>query len=432
MDSLLEKDKSYVWHPFTQMAIAPDPLVITRAKDAVLYSEDGKSYLDVNSSWWVNVHGHANEHIRKAINDQFIKVDHCIFAGATHEKAIELSERIIKKLPNNFQKVFFSDDGSTSVEVAIKMAFQYWSNKNRLEKKRILAMEGAYHGDTFGAMSVGQRGYFNEPFEHFFFDVDFIEFPDKKNEANILNKAESLFQTGEFAGMIIEPLIQGSSGMRMYSAEFLDELTGLAKKHGVLVIFDEVMTAWGRTGKLFAMEHCNNIPDIVCLSKGLTGGVLPLGLTVSTQEIFDAFLSEDRLKALLHGHSFTGNALACAAACASLDIFERDETLQNIQRITSRHKVYADSITENQMVKEVRQLGTILAIEIETGEGSGYFSSIRDEVYNFFIERGILLRPLGNIYFFNPPYCISDEQLSAVYSASDELLRNLKDKRELN
>ena len=411
---MIERDKHFVWHPFTQMQTAPDPLEIIRAKDASLYTTDGKEYIDCNSSWWVNVHGHGNEHIRQALNDQFAKVDHVIFAGATHEKAVELAERVVGILPEPFAKVFFSDNGSTAVEVALKMVFQFWYNSGK-EKKRILAMDGAYHGDTFGAMAVGQRGYFNAPFEHFFFDVDFLDFPDGTNEISLLTRAEELFATGEFAGMILEPLVQGSAGMRMYTPEFLDELVSLARKHGVLVIFDEVMTAWGRTGKLFAMDHCAVLPDIVCLSKGLTGGIMPLGLTVATDRIYNAFLSEERTKALLHGHSFTGNAMACAAACASLDLFAQEYTGKNIQRIVQKHEMFRNDIGQHPAVKDVRMLGTILAVEIETGEGNTYFSSIRDEAYNFFLENGMLCRPLGNIIFLNPPYCITDFQLDRCY-----------------
>lgn len=414
-----------VWHPFTQMETALDPLQLIKAKGTWLFAEDGKKYLDANSSWWVNVHGHGNEYIGEAISNQFKELDHTIFAGATHPKAQELARRITEILPTHFTKVFFSDDGSTAVEVALKMMFQFYHNQGN-PKKRILAIDGAYHGDTFGAMAIGQRGYFNEPFEHFFFDVDFLEFPTEANEAKQLANAEKLFQTGEFAGLIVEPLVQGSSGMRMYSVQFLDKLVSLAKQHQVKVIFDEIMTGWGRTGKLFAMDHCTQKPDIVCLSKGLTGGVLPLGLTVATDELFNAFLAPEtdpnhKTKALLHGHSFTGNALACAAACASLDIFETEDTKLKIERLSAWNSQFKEELTsleENQIndfkygLHEVRQSGTILAIELKTDENSSYFSSIRDEAYTYFIDNGILLRPLGNVIFINPPYCITEEEYS--------------------
>ena len=416
MSDLLKKDKQYVWHPFTQMKNADEPLEIIKAEKTILYTADGKKYIDCNSSWWVNVHGHSHPHIGKAISEQYSKIDHVIFAGATHPKAVELAERIVNLLPKNqFHKVFFSDDGSTAIEVALKMVFQYWHNKNET-KKRILALDGAYHGDTFGAMAIGQRGYFNEPFEHFFFNVDQLDFPTPEKEEELLLKAEKLFNTKEFAAIIVEPIIQGSAGMRTYSVSWLNKIVTLAKEHNVLVIFDEVMTAWGRTGKLFAMNHCNVVPDIVCLSKGLTGGVLPLGLTVTNDKIYDAFLSEEKTKALLHGHSFTGNPLVCAAACASLDLFEEKETWIKIDTICSQNKEFLQKIKEHKSIKEIRICGTILAIEINTGEGNSYFSNIRDIAYKYFLNKGLLLRPLGNVIFINPPYCVTKTEINKVYT----------------
>ena len=413
MSTILSSDKKYVWHPFTQMQTAPTPLAIVKAKGSVLYAEDGKVYLDCNSSWWVNIHGHGKKELKEALINQFDAIDHVIFAGVTHPKAVELSEKVISILPKNFSKVFFSDDGSTAVEVALKMAFQYWFNKNQ-PKKRILALEGSYHGDTFGAMSISQRGYFNEPFEHLFFSVDYLPFPTTDKESSILNQAKNLFDTNEFAAIILEPLVQGSAGMCMYSADFLQKITALAKSFGVLVIFDEVMTGWGRTGKLFAMNHISEIPDIVCLSKGLTGGVLPLGLTVSTENIYNAFLSEEKSKALLHGHSFTGNPLACAVACASIELTQQPVFFENIERIVNKHSEFKLSLSEFKSI-EVRQLGTIIAVEIEQFNAD-YFSSIRDEAYQYFLDHGLLIRPLGNIIFLNPPYCTTDEQLDKMYN----------------
>lgn len=420
----LEKDKKHVWHPFTQALTADDNVVIERAESCTLFATDGKEYIDANSSWWVNVHGHCHPHIQEAIVYQLSILDHTIFAGATHPQAIKLAERICQILPATFKKVFFSDNGSTAVEVALKMVFQYWFNKN-LPKKRIIALEGAYHGDTFGAMAIGERGYFNQPFEHFFFDVDYIPFPTKTNETEVLSQLKTLLESGEIAAVIVEPLIQGSAGMRVYSPEFLDELIVLSHKFEALVIFDEVMTAWGRTGRLFALNHCFQTPDIVCLSKGLTGGVLPLGLTVATEEIYEAFLSTDKLKALLHGHSFTGNALSCAAANASLDIFEAPETWESIELIEKKHIEFAGRLSHENKVKDLAVLGTIIRFEIETGEGNTYFSSIRDDAYRYFIENGCLIRPLGNVIFLNPPYSISEEELDKLYSVILGFLRKL-------
>lgn len=423
--SWLKRDKQNVWHPFTQMLTADEPLLIERAEGTCLFTADGKSYIDANSSWWVNVHGHGNPYIGKAIAEQFSLVDHVIFAGATHKQAIRLAERVVHILPPHFTKVFFSDDGSTAVEVALKMAFQYWHNKQE-PKKRILALEGAYHGDTFGAMAIGQRGYFNEPFEHFFFAVDFLPFPSVELENSTLEQAEKLFATGEFASVIVEPLVQGSAGMLMYSAAWLDQLIALAHKYAVLVIFDEVMTAWGRTGKLFAMDHCVNKPDLVCLSKGLTGGTLPLGLTVATETIYEAFLHPEKTKALLHGHSYTGNALICAAANASLDLFEADQTWANIARIEEQHLGFLSQLEQLTNVRNAAVCGTIIRFEIETGEGNTYFSEIRDKAYRYFLEHGCLIRPLGNTIFVNPPYCITESELEHVYETIRAFLKTCK------
>lgn len=419
--SFLEDDAKYVWHPFTQIQTEPSPLLISSAKGASLFTVEGTEYLDCNSSWWVNVHGHGNEHLANAIQTQFAAIDHIIFAGATHEKAIELSKRIVEKLNCDLQKVFFSDNGSTAVEVAIKMCMQFWHNQG-IKKSRVLALEGAYHGDTFGAMSVGERDYFNAPFEPFFFNVDFLEFPTVANEKELLERAKTLFETGEFISLIVEPLIQGSAGMRFYSVSFLEALVNLAKANNVLVIFDEIMTAFGRTGTLFAFEHTSVRPDIICLSKGLTGGVLPLGLTVATNAIFDAFLSDERAKAFLHGHSFTGNPLACATACASLDLFEQAATWENIKAIETRNLDFLQKLEKYAIIENPRVYGTILAFDLKTDGPAGYFSTIRDTAYTFFLENGLLLRPLGNVLFINPPYCLTEKEQLRIFEVIERFL----------
>jgi len=421
----LEDDAKYVWHPFTQIQTEPTPLLISRAKDATLYTADGKEFLDCNSSWWVNVHGHGNQQIGQAIHEQFSAIDHVIFAGTTHQKAIELSKRVVEKLDCDLQKVFFSDNGSTAVEVAIKMCMQFWHNKG-VKKSRVLALEGAYHGDTFGAMSVGERDYFNAPFEPFFFHVDFLEFPTEATEKQLLEKAKTLFESNEFITLIVEPLIQGSAGMRIYSVAFLEELVSLAKANDVFVIFDEIMTAFGRTGKLFAFQHTQVRPDLICLSKGLTGGVLPLGLTVATNAIFDAFLSDNRAKAFLHGHSFTGNPLACAAACASLDLFEAESTWDKIEGITTRNLAFQAIIKNHAAIENVRVFGTILALDLKTAGPTGYFSKIRDAAYLFFLENGLMLRPLGNVLFINPPYCLTKNEQAHIFEVIQRFLDQLK------
>jgi len=412
--TLTEKDLKFVWHPFTQAQTAPEPLPIVRGEGIWLYDEEGNKYLDANSSWWTIIHGHGHPYIAEKLHEQFKTLDHSVFAGATHPKAVEVAERIIDVLPDNFAKTFFSDNGSTAVEVAIKMVYQYCYNKG-LDKKRFLAIEGAYHGDTFGAMSVGQRGYFNKPFEHLFFDVDYLPFPTEDNYQEVIQKASDLMSTGEFAGFIFEPLVQGAAGMRIYEAEWLDELVTIAKANSVMTIADEVMTGFYRTGKLFAIDHISEEVDFVCMSKGLTGGVTAMGLTATTQEVFDAFLSEDIGKALLHGHSFTANPIACAAVCASLDLLQKDETIARIDSIVSHHKNFVASIDGNPHFKSAKYQGTILSLEIEVGEDSSYFSSMKTDAYNFFLKNELLIRPLGNVIFFNPPFCITDAELEDVY-----------------
>lgn len=424
MSEIISKDQQFVWHPFTQHHTSSAPLAIVKAEGIFLYDAEGNSYIDANSSWWVNTHGHAHPHIGKAINEQFQAVDHIVFAGATHPKAVELAERISSHLPEHFQKVFFSDNGSTAVEIALKMALQYWHNKGE-KKQRFLAMHGSYHGDTFGAMSVGQRGYFNAPFEPLFFDTDYLDFPNGSNEAAILERAERLFSSGNFAGLIVEPLVQGAAGMRMYTSEFLDHLTAIAQKHDVLIIFDEVMTGFGRTGKLFAMDHCQNQPDFVALSKGLTAGVMALGLTVTSNKVYDAFLGEEATKALLHGHSFTANPIACAVACANLDLFEEEETWQNISRLTAWNTELAKELDSIENVVNIRQKGTILAFEINEGGDASYFSDLKTRAYQYFLEHGVLLRPLGNVIFVNPPYCIKKKEYMMLQSVILDFLRGL-------
>ena len=420
-NNLLDRDRDFVWHPFTQMKIETEVLPIVRAKDTSLFTENGDEYLDLISSWWVTIHGHSNEYIAKKIYEQATTLEHVIFAGVTHPKAVEVSERVLNLLPEKFTKAFFSDNGSTSVEVGIKMALQYWYNKGQ-KRDRLVAIEGSYHGDTFGSMSVSARGGFNEPFENHMFDVDFIPFPTKDNFEEVKTSLINSIKDGNTAAFIFEPLVQGSAGMRMYSEEQLDELMQICKDHNVLCIADEVMTGWARTGKLFATDYCNNKPDIMALSKGITGGVMAIGVTVATEEIFEAFLHDEKARAFLHGHSFTANPMACAAVCANLDLFEQEATWNNINRIGEQH---AQFIAENDSKYDhvtFRQKGTILALEIDEGEGANYFSSIGKRAFPFFKEKGLLMRPLGNVIYLNPPYCTTNQQLDRAYKAIIEFL----------
>lgn len=420
--SILEKDAQHVWHPFTQVQTSPEPIPVVSAKGAWLTAEDGKRYYDANSSWWTVLHGHCHPYITQKITEQLSTLDHVIFAGATHPKGVEVAERICKILPNQFRKVFFSDNGSTATEVALKMTAQYWFNKEATNRKRFLALSGAYHGDTFGAMSVGERDHFNRPFEHLFFDVDYLPLPTAENWEEVLAQATALFETEEFAGFIFEPLVQGAAGMRMYSPEKLNALVSLAKKHDTLTIADEVMTGFYRTGKAFAIDHIETEVDIICLSKGLTAGILPMGLTVTTQKMFDSFLHDETAKGFLHGHSFTGNPIICSAITASLDLLEKPETLGQIEMICETHAEFLREVQGHDFFKNVRQQGTILALEVNVEGMSSYFSSIRNEAYMFFLEKGILLRPLGNVIFVNPPYCATAIEIKMVYAAIMEFL----------
>ncbi len=417
--SLAERDSAVIWHPYTQMQNASPAIPIVRGEGIYLIAEDGKRYLDAVSSWWVNIHGHAHPYIAQEVEKQLKTLEHVIFAGFTHSGAVELAERLLNILPSEQNKVFYSDNGSTAVEVALKMCFQYWSNQGQ-PRMKVLAFHNSYHGDTFGAMAVSSRSAFTGPFEKLLFDVEFISVPDKENIDSLKLQLSAL--SSELAGFIFEPLVQGAGGMQMYEAEYLDQLMMHCKKEGVLTIADEVMTGFGRTGKLFASNHLTVQPDLMCFSKGLTGGTMALGVTTCKLSIYEAFLSDDKLKTLFHGHSFTANPIACSAALASLDLLLTEETLENINRICTRHHQFAGIISKHSKVKEVRHTGTILALEWKTEEGTSYFNNLRDNLYNFFLEEGIILRPLGNIIYILPPYCITDEQLDYIYLKIEEAL----------
>ncbi len=420
---LAHRDQAVIWHPFTQMQTAPLPIPIVRGKGSLLYDADGNEYIDAISSWWVNIHGHAHPYIAERVSEQLKTLEHVIFAGFTHQPAVELAERVLAILPRNQAKVFYSDNGSTAVEVALKMAFQYWHNLGK-PRQRVIAFHDAYHGDTFGAMAVGGRSAFTAPFVPFLFDVEYLPAPVAGREDEVLALAETLF-TDDVAAFIAEPLVQGAGGMVMYEPAVLDKLIQLARRSGALVIADEVMTGFGRTGKLFASHHLQEQPDLMCLSKGLTGGTMALGVTTCTRAIYDAFLSTDKFKTLFHGHSFTANPLACTAALASMDLLLSDETQANIQRIADRHTAFAQRLRTNPAVRQVRQRGTLLAFDLVVSGGTSYFSTIRDRAYDFLLKRGVLMRPLGNVLYLMPPYCTTDAQLTTIYSHIDALLAEL-------
>lgn len=417
-----ENDQNAVWHPFTAVNSDTVNVPIVRGEGAWLVDADGKRYLDAISSWWVNLHGHAHPYIAKRVSEQVHKLEHVMFAGFTHEPAVELAVRLLEKMPAQFTKVFYSDNGSTAVEVALKMAFQYWFNQGK-PRRKVIALEDAYHGDTFGAMAVGGRGVFSEPFDPFLFEVEFIPTPVHGSESDSLSKLSQLIEEDDIASFIYEPLVQGTAGMRVYSATVLDKMIAMCKAKGIVVIADEVMTGFGRTGSMFAMDQCAEKPDLISLSKGITGGFLPMGVTVCTDAMHRSFWgegTEGKLKTFLHGHSYTGNPLACAAGCASLDLMEKDETWKNINRIEQQHSKFAQEAADLSGVAAVRHKGTILAVEYQTGAETSYFNSLRDRLYDFFMMRGIILRPLGNIIYIIPPYCTTEEELEMVYGAIRE------------
>jgi adenosylmethionine-8-amino-7-oxononanoate aminotransferase len=422
---LANKDKKFIWHPFTQEKTALLNIPIKKGKGVWIYDENGKKYLDAISSWWVNTHGHAHPYMREKIDEQLGELEHVIFAGFTHPKAIEISERLIGKLGEGFDKVFFSDNGSTSNEVALKMAFQYCYNKGK-RKSKIIAFKDSYHGDTYGAMSVGGRSDFSKPFEDNLFDVYHIDVPTDENFNQVKKQLIQFLNNGDVAAFIFEPLVLGTAGMITYKVKYLNELMAMCKAKEVLNIADEVFTGFYRTGKLFAHQYLDIKPDLICLSKGLTGGYLPLGLTITHQKIYDAFYSEDKKKAFFHGHSYTGNPLSCAAACASLDLMEKQETVDSVRRIIQKHKDFIKVLKARNEVQAVRQIGTILAFDIKSSAKTSYFNKSRDVLYQFFIDKGILLRPLGNTLYIVPPYCISNNELDLLYNAIKSLLNQIR------
>jgi adenosylmethionine---8-amino-7-oxononanoate aminotransferase len=409
-------DERFVWHPYTQHGLNQAPIPIASAEGAYLHAEDGRRIFDAVSSWWVTLHGHANPHIAAAIAEQASRLEQVIFAGFTHEPAARLAEQLVAIAPTGLQRVFYSDDGSTAVEVAVKMALQYHRNRGE-DRPLVAALENAYHGDTFGAMSVSARGLFTEPFVPLLFEVARLPDPVEHDVAAAL---ERLIDTrgSELAAVIVEPLLLGAGGMRMWSADQLHRLRELTAAHGIPLIADEVLTGFGRTGPLFACEHAGVSPDIMCLSKGLTGGALPLGATLVREEIFETFKSADRAKTLFHGHSYTANPIACAAALASMSLLDEACT-EHRRRIERSHWRAAQRLASVRGVENVRVLGTVLALELTSPSG-GYLDAVGPAVHRFALDRGVLLRPLGNTIYVLPPYCSSDHALAEAYDVIAE------------
>jgi len=419
----LDTDRNIIWHPFTPLGKKEPPILITGGRGAYLLTHDGRAILDAVSSWWVNLHGHEHPDIAQAVAEQAQTLEHVIFAGFTHKPAIELAEHLRSALPFPQGRIFYSDNGSTAVEVALKIALQYWYILGR-EKRKVVALKGAYHGDTFGSMAVGERGLFTRPFHPLLFEVTFIDFPTPSRAENVLNQFKLAIEADDVACFIYEPLVQAAGGMRMYSADVLEQMLGYAKKNEVLCIADEVFTGFGRTGKMFASEYLKQAPDLIALSKGLTGGTLPLGVTGVSQKVYAAFEDDGPECTFYHGHSYTANPIACAAANASYSLLQQQNCKTAIARISKSHAEFVMKIHSHHRVRDARSLGTILAIEIDAGE-TRYDNQIAADMYRFFLHRGILLRPLGNVIYTVPPYVTTEEDCQRIYTAITDFLDRL-------
>ncbi len=429
-------DSLRIWHPFSNELLDPAPIRVSRAEGVFLHTSDGRKIIDAISSWWVNLHGHANSRIAAAVVEQARKLEHVILAGFTHEAAEELATRLRKWVHPQLTHMFFSDDGSTAVEVSLKLAVQYFGNLSRPEKRELVALSHGYHGDTAGAMSVSDESPFTRPFDSMRYPVHRVHAAYccrcpvglRRETCHIecVNQLEDLLKHRglQIAAVIVEPLLQGAGGMIVHPVEFLQKVRELCTRYDVFLIADEVLTGFGRTGKMFATDLANVVPDLMCVSKGITGGFMTMGVTFCTERVASAFRSENRLHTFFHGHSYTGNALACAAANASLQIFDDEPVFDRINAIARIHTMRLAHLRELQQVSETRQIGSIGALELRVDD-PGYLSGLRLKLYNFFLERGVLLRPLGNVVYVLPPYVIAPEELHRVYDVIIEAMETL-------
>lgn len=438
MDKTTRLDRKYVWHPFTQEETDPIPVCIQNAKGIYLYDTEGNAYKDMISSWWVNLHGHSHPKLLHALQEQAQALDHIMFAGFTHNPSVALCERLATLLPDTLSKFFFSDNGSTAVEVALKMAYQYWYNKGE-ERNKFIALEGGYHGDTLGAMSVGANSPYHNVFRKLLFPVKFIPYPEVlhgENDATLLEEEENALKKldaflekhgEETVALILEPCIQGASGMRVCRPEFLNILISRVRRYGILVIFDEVFTGFGRTGPLFAFEHLDEIPNLLCLSKGITGGILPLGLTIATCGIYEAFLDPSIHKAFLHGHSYTANPITCAVAVESFALLTSKRCIEQRKIIEEVHTACIFDLYESKIgIYAPRVLGTIGAFRLGPMRKQQYLMTYGLECREKALQHGIIIRPIGNTIYLVPPYCISAEELYDVYDVLQNIILNMK------
>ena len=434
------RDQRHLWHPYTQMMLAPPPLPIVRGKGVYLYTEDGRKILDGISSWWVNIHGHSHPRLNEALARQAGELEHVLFAGCTHRPAVELAEALIAVLPSGLTRIFYSDNGSTAVEVALKMAHQYWQNLAQPQRRTFITLHHAYHGDTVGAMSVSEESAFTIPFTRLLFTTTRAASPycyrcpvglkRKSCRIDCLSDVErALSEDGEnVAAVVVEPMLQGAGGMIVWPAEFLSGVRDLCDQYGTLMIADEVLTGFGRTGRMFACEHADVSPDIICLSKALSAGYLPLGATATTEDIYEAFLSDDRSKTFFHGHSYTANPLACAVALESLKIFRDENVLERVKTLEQQLSRRLDRLRTLPHVGDVRVIGGVGIIELVRDNASaatgGYLDRIGPLLAAEFLRRGLLLRPLGNVLYFMPPYVISEEETDWAIDQIAEVLEN--------
>lgn len=434
MMNLVERDRAVIWHPFDHRKTEMPPIAITRGLGSYVYDEHGERYLDLASSWWVNLHGHAHPEIAQAIYEQAKTLEHVMFSGFTHEPAVILAEQLNALLPESLARFFYSDNGSTAVESSLKMAAQYWSNQKQKDRTLFLSFTGGYHGDTFGAMSVGVESGYHDPFKPFLFEVLHVPFPDTwEGDAAVHQKErdalaaldECLLQYGEqIAAMILEPLVQGAMGMRMCRPEFVNRVVNRLREYGILVIFDEVMTGFGRTGTAFALDKLDVVPDFLCLSKGMTGGFLPLGLTVTTDTIYETFMNHTSRYSFSHGHTYTANPLACVAAITSLRLLCRDETKKSWMLLNEAHQAGLQSLTvRSRLVEKTRCLGTIGAFEVKTRQPDVLNAFLKVA----FLKQGLLIRPLANSIHLLPPYSTTAEELKQAYTIIGDILCSLED-----
>jgi adenosylmethionine-8-amino-7-oxononanoate aminotransferase len=419
--SLVDRDRACLWHPYTQMLTAPAPLPVVRAQGVYLYTEDGRRILDGISSWWVNIHGHSHPKLNEALAAQARELEHVVFAGCTHRPAVELAERLLEVLPPGLTRIFYSDDGSTAVEVALKLALQYWRNLGQPRRSKFIALHHAYHGDTVGAMSAGEESVFTRAFAPMMFPVARAHAPycyrcplglrRETCRIDCLGDLEKQLATESetVAGVLIEPMLQGAGGMIIWPQEFLAGVRRLCDRYGTLLIADEVLTGFGRTGRMFACEHADVRPDLVCLSKGLTAGYLPLGATAATETLYEAFLSRDRGKTFFHGHSYTANPLACAVGVASLALFREDGVLARVQALEHQFRAGLEPLRRLPWVGDVRVIGGVGVVELASAE-AGYLAAAGPRLYEAFLSRGLMLRPLGNVVYFLPPYVITESE----------------------